>query len=158
MLVFFLKGSLPWQGLKTGTDKYTRIMEKKLQIPTEILCYGLPDEISIYLNYCKSLRFEDRPDYDYLRGLFIKLLGSCSVLYGITKENLKFDWCVEDQNYLWQLYNQETNPSCINNDDDSIYLGMKEYLDKGFIIKKKFDYEKFNEEIINNTYKIYKKD
>ena len=119
VLVFFLKGSLPWQGLKTGTDKYTRIMEKKLQIPTEILCYGLPDEISIYLNYCKSLRFEDRPDYDYLRGLFIKLLGSCSVLYGITKENLKFDWCFEDQNYLWQLYNQERNPSCINNDDDS---------------------------------------
>ncbi len=46
----------------------------------------------------------------------------------------------------------------VNNDDDSIYLGMKEYLDKGFIINKKFDYEKFNEEIINNTYKIYKKD
>ena len=53
VMVFFLKGSLPWQGLKTGTDKYTRIMEKKLQIPTEILCFGLPDEISIYLNYCK---------------------------------------------------------------------------------------------------------
>ena len=107
VMVFFLKGSLPWQGLKTGTDKYTRIMEKKLQIPTEILCFGLPDEISIYLNYCKSLRFEDRPDYDYLRGLFIKLLGTCTCVYGLTKENLKFDWCFEDQNYLWQLYSQE---------------------------------------------------
>ena len=73
VLVFFLKGSFPWQGLKAGNDKYSRIMEKKLQIPTEILCYGLPDEIVHYLNYCKSLRFEDRPDYDYLRSLFIKL-------------------------------------------------------------------------------------
>ena len=64
MLIYFLKGVLPWQGLKNGNEKYTRIMEKKLQIPTEILCYGLPDEITYYLKYCKSLRFEDRPDYD----------------------------------------------------------------------------------------------
>lgn len=46
----------------------------------------------------------------------------------------------------------------VNNDDNSIYLGMKEYLDKGFIINKKFDYEKFNTKIINNTYRIYEKD
>ena len=57
-------------------------MEKKLQIPTEILCYGLPEELIFYLNYCKSLRFEDRPDYDYLRGLFIKLLVTCNLVYG----------------------------------------------------------------------------
>ena len=96
MLIYFLKGVLPWQGLKNGNEKYTRIMEKKLQIPTEILCYGLPDEITYYLKYCKSLRFEDRPDYDYLRGLFIKLLGTCNSLYGLNKEMLKFDWCFDD--------------------------------------------------------------
>ena len=97
MLIFFMKGVLPWQGLKNGNEKYTRIMEKKLQIPTEILCYGLPDEITYYLNYCKSLRFEDRPDYDYLRGLFIRLLGQCSILYGIKDEFLNFDWTFENQ-------------------------------------------------------------
>ena len=107
VLIFFLKGSLPWQGLKTGHDKYTRIMEKKLQIPTEILCYGLPDEVSVYLNYCKSLRFEDRPDYDYLRSLFIKILNDTTCLYGISKEYLKFDWCFEDQKLLWELYNKD---------------------------------------------------
>lgn len=32
VVIFFLKGYLPWQGLKGG-DKYQRIMEKKLQIP-----------------------------------------------------------------------------------------------------------------------------
>ena len=107
VLIFFLKGSLPWQGLKTGVDKYQRIMEKKLQIPTEILCYGLPDEIIYYLNYCKSLRFEDRPDYDYLRGLFIKLLGSCNTIYGLTKDMLKFDWCFDDpKNSIWLIFNK----------------------------------------------------
>jgi serine/threonine protein kinase len=101
LLIFFLKGCLPWQGLKTGGDKYQRIMEKKLQIPTEILCYSLPDEIVYYLNYCKSLRFEDRPDYDYLRGLFIKILTMCNVVYGLTKEMLKFDWCFHDSYSIW---------------------------------------------------------
>ena len=107
VLVYFLKGVLPWQGLKNG-NRYTRIMEKKLQIPTEILCYGLPEELIFYLNYCKSLRFEDRPDYDYLRGLFIKLLGTCNLIYGLTKEMLKFDWCFEDPaNSIWQIYNKK---------------------------------------------------
>jgi len=83
-------------------------MEKKLQIPTEILCYGLPEELIFYLNYCKSLRFEDRPDYDYLRGLFIKLLGTCNLVYGLTKEMLKFDWCFEDPaSSIWQIYNKK---------------------------------------------------
>jgi len=83
-------------------------MEKKLQIPTEILCYGLPEELIFYLNYCKSLRFEDRPDYDYLRGLFIKLLGTCNVVYGLTKEMLKFDWCFEDPvSSIWAIYNKK---------------------------------------------------
>ena len=108
MLIYFLKGVLPWQGLKNGNEKYSRIMEKKLQIPTEILCYGLPDEITYYLKYCKSLRFEDRPDYDYLRGLFIKLLGTCNSVYGLTKEMLKFDWCFEDPaTSIWNIFNKK---------------------------------------------------
>ena len=114
MLIYFLKGVLPWQGLKNGNEKYTRIMEKKLQIPTEILCYGLPDEITYYLKYCKSLRFEDRPDYDYLRGLFIKLLGTCNSLYGLNKEMLKFDWCFDDPaNSIWNIFNKKNKA---NND------------------------------------------
>lgn len=120
VLVFFLKGSLPWQGLKAGNDKYSRIMEKKLQIPTEILCYGLPDEIVHYLNYCKSLRFEDRPDYDYLRSLFIKLLGTCTTLFGLTKEYLRFDWCFDDPlNSIWSLYSRKKGFGGRNKDKDT---------------------------------------
>lgn len=32
-------------------------------------------------------------------------------------------------------------------DVDSVYLNMKKYLDKGFKLKKRFDYEKYNEDI-----------
>ena len=35
---YFLRGSLPWQGLKAATkkQKYDRIMEKKMTTPTEV--------------------------------------------------------------------------------------------------------------------------
>ncbi len=114
VLIYFLKGSLPWQGMKAGGQKYQRIMEKKLQIPTEVLCYGLPDEIVHYLNYTKSLRFEERPDYDYLRNLFVRLLGTCSNLYNLTREYLKFDWCFDDPlNSIWQKYARKKNKASL---------------------------------------------
>ena len=105
VFVYFLKGTLPWQGLKNGGDKYQRIMEKKLQIPTEMLCHGLPEEFALFINYSKSLRFEDRPDYDYIRGLFLKLLVNCTSTYGLTKTMLKFDWCFDDpKTSIWVQY------------------------------------------------------
>ena len=72
MLIYFNKGSLPWQGLRAATkkQKYERISEKKMSTPVEMLCRGLPAEFAIYLNYCRGLRFEETPDYIYLRQLF----------------------------------------------------------------------------------------
>jgi casein kinase 1 len=45
-------------------------MEKKLETSSDALCKGFPIEMSQYLTYCKNLKFEDKPDYNYLRGLF----------------------------------------------------------------------------------------
>jgi len=103
VIVFFLKGSLPWQGVKGAADKYNKIMEKKLQIPTEVLCKGLPDEISTYLNYAKSLRFEDKPDYDFCKGLFVKLLNGYIDSYHLKREFLRFDWSYDGVNYIWKV-------------------------------------------------------
>ncbi|KAM3260908.1 hypothetical protein ACQJBY_051890 [Aegilops geniculata] len=72
LLLYFLRGSLPWQGLKAGTkkQKYDRISEKKMLTPAEVLCKSYPSEFISYFHYCRSLRFEDRPDYSYLKKLF----------------------------------------------------------------------------------------
>ncbi|KAJ6689243.1 hypothetical protein OIU85_005625 [Salix viminalis] len=72
VLMYFLRGSLPWQGLKAGTkkQKYDRISEKKMLTPTEVLCKNYPSEFTSYFHYCRSLRFEDKPDYSYLKRLF----------------------------------------------------------------------------------------
>ncbi|KAI3523895.1 hypothetical protein L2E82_04094 [Cichorium intybus] len=75
VLMYFLRGSLPWQGLKAGTkkQKYDKISEKKMLTPIEVLCKSYPSEFIQYFHYCRSLRFEDKPDYSYLKRLFREL-------------------------------------------------------------------------------------
>lgn len=94
VLMYFLRGSLPWQGLKAATkkQKYDRIMEKKMTTPTELLCRGFPSEMAIYLNCCRSLRFDDKPDYSYLRKLFRDLF----VREGFQYDYI-FDWSIQQR-------------------------------------------------------------
>ncbi len=42
----------------------------------------------------------------------------------------------------------------VDNDDTSIYLGMKQFLDKKFIIKEKFNYKKYNDDSLKTIYDI----
>nr|APP94028.1 double-time [Colaphellus bowringi] len=89
VLMYFNRGSLPWQGLKAATkrQKYERISEKKMSTPIEELCKGYPIEFPTYLNYCRQLRFEERPDYSYLRQLFRTLFHRQGFTYDYV-----FDW------------------------------------------------------------------
>ncbi|TMW94364.1 hypothetical protein EJD97_010382 [Solanum chilense] len=72
VLMYFLRGSLPWQGLRAGTkkQKYDKISEKKMLTPIEVLCKSYQSEFTSYFHYCRSLRFDDKPDYSYLKRLF----------------------------------------------------------------------------------------
>lgn len=74
MLLYFLKGSLPWQGLngRNKDDKYNRIKDKKVATTVEQLTAGVPEEavFTDYLMYCRNLRFDEKPDYQYCRKLF----------------------------------------------------------------------------------------
>lgn len=72
VLMYFLRGMLPWQGMKAATKKakYDKISDRKLATPTETLCRGFPTEFPVYFQYVRSLRFDDKPDYSYLRKLF----------------------------------------------------------------------------------------
>ena len=89
--MYFLRGALPWQGLKAATkkQKYDRIMEKKMTTPTDLLCRGFPNEFGIFLNYCRALRFDDKPDYSYLRKLFRDLFIREGYQYDYV-----FDWSI----------------------------------------------------------------
>uniref|UniRef100_A0A453P482 Non-specific serine/threonine protein kinase n=2 Tax=Aegilops tauschii subsp. strangulata TaxID=200361 RepID=A0A453P482_AEGTS len=94
VLMYFIRGSLPWQGLKAGTkkQKYDKISEKKMLTPVEVLCKSYPSEFVSYFHYCRSLRFEDKPDYSYLKKLFRDLF----IREGYQSDHI-FDWTVSRQ-------------------------------------------------------------
>lgn len=106
VLIYFCRGSLPWQGLKAATkrQKYDRIMEKKMTTPNNILTKGLPNEFLDYMNYIKSLRFDDKPDYPYLRKLFRDLFK---------RENYKYDYVFD-----WTLYKFQQEKQKAKNQDE----------------------------------------
>ena len=112
VMLYFCRGSLPWQGLKAATkkQKYDRIMEKKMTTPTEVLCRGFPNEFAIYLNYTRSLRFDDKPDYSYLRKIFRDLF---------VREGFQYDYVFD-----WTVYKYQKNAQAIaqavgqNGEDD----------------------------------------
>ncbi|CAM8999108.1 unnamed protein product [Rhodiola kirilowii] len=85
VLLYFLRGSLPWQGLKAATkkQKHDNICGKKMSTPIEVLCKGLPVDFASYMHYCHSLTFDKRPDYEFLKSLFREL---------ITREGYEFDY------------------------------------------------------------------
>ena len=72
VLLYFVRGNLPWQNLKANNkkEKYETIMDKKLSISLDKLCVDLPDEFKQLLMYSRTLEFEEKPDYNYLKGLF----------------------------------------------------------------------------------------
>ncbi|XP_055909732.1 casein kinase I [Eupeodes corollae] len=102
VMMYFNRGVLPWQGMKATNkkQKYEKISEKKMSTPIEVLCKGFPAEFSMYLNYCRSLRFEEQPDYMYLRQLFRILFRTLNHQY--------------DYIYDWTMLKQKTHAGPAN--------------------------------------------
>ena len=92
VLIYFLKGSLPWQGLKARNvkDKYEKIKEKKILTKIDDLCNGFPEEFNKYMTYCRKLKFTEKPDYVYLRNLFKNLFKTMQFVH-----DYQFDWATE---------------------------------------------------------------
>nr|CAH7717175.1 unnamed protein product [Callosobruchus chinensis] len=89
MFMYFLRGSLPWQGLKADTlkERYQKIGDTKRATPIEVLCEGYPDEMATYLRYVRRLDFFETPDYEYLRNLFMQLFNKKGYV-----DDSEFDW------------------------------------------------------------------
>ena len=98
VLVYFLKGSLPWQGLKAknAQKKYRLILEKKQQVSIAQLCQGCPSQFAEFLAYTRSLKFDARPDIPYLRKLFRDLYHA----QGCGSIGKLWDWDAIDTDYF----------------------------------------------------------
>ena len=85
LLLYLLLGRLPWQGYISHSkeDKYYKIKQIKNQTTPEELCEGLPPQFEEYIKYTRNLEYEQDPDYNYLRNLFLSVLK---------KYNWEFDY------------------------------------------------------------------
>ncbi|RMZ90072.1 hypothetical protein DV736_g2697, partial [Chaetothyriales sp. CBS 134916] len=103
--LYFLHGSLPWQGLKAPNrqEKYKLVFERKKTIPMAELCHGLPAEFAAYMSYIREMGDQEKPNYKHLRELFNRLFRR----NGFERDNV-FDWTLReferlpnmDQHYL----------------------------------------------------------
>jgi hypothetical protein len=123
VLIYFLKGKLPWQGLKTKDKdkKYELISEKKTVTSSETLCEGLPQEFKKYIDYCKLLKFDEAPNYNMLRGMFKNLF-----IKNEFKMDFEYDWKIkkkfndENSDFKPNKSENETNKSEIEIKSDGI--------------------------------------
>ena len=106
VLIYFLKGKLPWMGIeaKTKEEKYKKILQKKIDIPTKDLCEYLPEEMEIILDYVKNLEYKENPDYEMLRGYFNSM---------IRKEHSKFDYI-----YDWTTHEDRSKRKVLSSRSD----------------------------------------
>ena len=167
VLMYFLKGNLPWQGLKLnkGDDRYRKIYEIKKKTTPEELCVGFPKQFQEYIRYTRNLSFEQEPDYNYLK----KLLYSVMDKYEFSLDYL-YDWgickrkseCSENTNItinnnINKNDNNENNANNHknNNNNNNNNLNLKECNNKNNIKEKIDGRNAINNSIrnINNTKK-----
>lgn len=91
VLMYFNRGSLPWQGLKAVNkrQKYEKIREKKLATSVEELCQGYPPEFATYIHLCRGYKFDESPNYEVLKAIIKNLFTRCGFSYDFV-----FDWNV----------------------------------------------------------------
>lgn len=113
LLVYFLKGDLPWQGIraKTKSEKKRKILKKKKSVSSNQLCVDLPQELVLISDYVKSLKFEEKPNYD--------LIIDC--LHKIAETYLKY------LNNEWEWNVMFLSTKNITDTNDPLYQKYKQY-------------------------------
>ena len=130
MIYLSRKNFLPWKTLNMDNEKerINYILNIKRKTNVEKLCQNLPKAFCDYIKYVKNLKFEEEPNYDYLRGLFIDLLTSLKM-----KNDLEFSWISKNKKkkkkFLW--------------------------VEKGLLLKKK---KVLNQDFLKNWYHQKKKE
>ena len=147
MIIYLLKGFLPWKEFENNKNKFKKILELKNKISSARLCRYLPEEIKILIEYTKSLSFEQEPNYEYLRGLFKEIL-------------MKMEK-INDNIFFWnKIKNKIKNKNRNKNEELENDEGTKST--KILLFKKKESpykglFRKFHKSISNENKEIYQK-
>ena len=130
VLMYLLRGELPWQGMKgkTKEERYKNIRQKKIETKSYDLCKGYPNELQTYIEYTRNLEYTEQPDYDMLRKLFNSIMK---------REKYKLDYI-----YDWTTKEELRMRNA---------LTMKTDVESHKFVKKKHQ----NEEEIENKVTLY---
>lgn len=86
VLIEFYTGTLPWGQLR-GPSNLDKIRDMKLEHVSDRLTHGLPSEFSKMLTHIRTLKYEQRPNYELLFNCMKKLY-----LQEGGDENFTFEW------------------------------------------------------------------
>ena len=121
VLMYFLLGVLPWQGLKARKkeDQFEKIAQKKYSTSFEELTNGQPNEFLLYFKHCDNLNFKDQPNYLHLIGLFQSIIDKyCRDCF------YDFDWkkdsCTHFSREIKENNNKSIDISLIANKNNTV--------------------------------------
>ena len=145
--MYFLRGSLPWQGLKIHDkeNRYKKICEKKKSTSAKDLCAGFPLELETFVQYTRELQFTQLPDYEYLRQLLKKILKDQNETI-----DYYFDWFKEKPNIL-------ANDMIYTNNYGIVYDGKHDWLNRKKNDKNNNEQESLDNQSNSTNFTIFDK-
>ena len=108
VIMYLFRGNLPWQNLriKSREQRFNKINEIKKNCDYKFLCKNLPQELYHLGIYIKHLKFEETPNYIFIKKCFYSILEQ---IY--EKNDNKFSWL--------NRFNNSNNNSNMNSTKNS---------------------------------------
>ena len=100
-LIYLIKKTLPWINIEKlnidKIEKYRKVRDLKISTLPEELCSGLPKEFCDYIKYCRNLTFEQEPNYNYLKNLFLEIVKKNEKIRDLNSiGRIEFSWFKKD--------------------------------------------------------------
>lgn len=172
VMINLLNGKLPWEKLKIKDkqNKYKMIYNMKKNLSSESLIGDRNNSEYIeFLGYCRRLKFEEKPDYNFLRGLMIKSINknSSSILSSAPIKNYILNKPIKqnknksvnfkkNEDKFDETFNFTKSVSeSINSLDEAVKahsFGKVNILEQ----KPEFNFRKYQTSVVNNKYSIRK--
>ena len=144
-LIYFMKGVFPWKHCDHNATK-----NKKINIPVDELCSGLPDEFKEFIIYARKLEFSEKPNYEYLNNLLLKAAEKNN----IDINSVKYDWEVKNEK-LEKIFNEmklrDNSSNTLGTNSQEKYNDEVNKNNKDEEKKKVDEFEKCENDVKENT-------